>query len=326
MADVRCVGALIRNARNQVFVHHRTATRRLLPDTWDIVGGHVEAGESPREALAREVEEETGWRLRRVEAVVADWEWQLDGDVSRREVDYLVEVTGDLAAPRLEQGKHDASAWVGADDLELLMVGRTDGDRRLRDIVAKAVRLRLTDRLRLDPIGPEHAGDLYRLHEHPEVAEWYGHPWTAAEAEERAATFGREWARDGVQKWIAYDCGTGDLVGRGGLSYVELDGRRQLEVGWVVQPRLWGQGYAQEIGRAGLRFAFDDLRADEVIAFTERHNHRSQAVMDRLGMRYAGELRRRGLVEGREGEHDDAPFVRYVIDRATWAAAADLSG
>jgi len=33
-----------------------------------------------------------------------------------------------------------------------MMVGRTDGDRRLRNIVAKATRIRLTDRLRLERV------------------------------------------------------------------------------------------------------------------------------------------------------------------------------
>ena|SRR5918996_3308016 len=59
----------------------------------------------------------------------------------RRELDYLVEVEGDLAAPRLEPGKHDAYAWVGLDNLELLMDGRTEEDFRLRDIVATALQL-----------------------------------------------------------------------------------------------------------------------------------------------------------------------------------------
>jgi len=48
--------------------------------------------------------------------VIADWEWEVDG-VVRHELDYLVDVDGDLAAPALEQGKHDAYAWVGADNL-----------------------------------------------------------------------------------------------------------------------------------------------------------------------------------------------------------------
>ena len=140
MRDPSCVGALIRDNQGRVFVQRRSTTRRVLPGIWDIVGGHIEAGETLEEALAREIKEETGWELRHVSVQIADWEWEHDG-VVRRELDYLVEVRGDLAAPQLEPGKHDAWAWVGADNLELLMDGRTDGDFRLRDIVAKALHL-----------------------------------------------------------------------------------------------------------------------------------------------------------------------------------------
>jgi hypothetical protein len=46
MAPVICVGALIRDGRNRVFAHRRSPTRRLLPGTWDVVGGHAEPGET----------------------------------------------------------------------------------------------------------------------------------------------------------------------------------------------------------------------------------------------------------------------------------------
>jgi RimJ/RimL family protein N-acetyltransferase len=293
MREPTCVGALVRDDRNRVFVHRRTPHRRRLPGIWGVVGGHLAAGETPEQALARELTEETGWRLRRIEAVIADWEWERDG-VVRRELDYLVEVDGDLSAPRLEPGKHDAYAWVGLDNLELMMEGRTDGDQRLRDLVAKAARVRLTERLRLEPCGPEHADDLWRLHHDEAVAAWHGGRYTADAAYRRAVAGRRAWERDGVDKWMAYDRATGELVGRGGLSRTELAGRAVLEIGWTVRSDRWGRGYATEIGRAGLAFGFDELGAEAVIAFTQPHNLRSLAVMERLGMRYAGEVMRDG--------------------------------
>jgi RimJ/RimL family protein N-acetyltransferase/8-oxo-dGTP pyrophosphatase MutT (NUDIX family) len=323
---------LIQDERHRVYVHRRTASRRLFPGIWDIVGGHLEDGETPEEALAREVEEETGWRVREIVAAVTDWEWEYEGRV-RRELDYLVTVDGDLRQPRLEEGKHDASAWVGPDNLELLMVNRTDGDRRLRDIVAHAVRTRFTERLRLEPVtGPGevltgHAADLERLQSDPWVAEWYAETWSAEESVLRAAAMQVAWERDGVSKWMAYERATGTLVGRGGLSRLAPDSEvtasisallgddawqvDRLELGWALLSEARGQGYATEIGQAGLDFAFTTLGARSVIAFTERHSQASRAVMERLGMKFAGEIRTEGLVEGRTGVHPDAPFAVY---------------
>jgi RimJ/RimL family protein N-acetyltransferase len=298
------VGALIKDDRDRVYVHRRAAGRRLLPGTWDVVGGHVEPGETAEEALAREIEEETGWRLRRIEAVVADWEWVIGG-VARHEIDYLVEVDGDLTAPRLEAGKHDASGWAGPANLDLLMDGRTDGDRRLRDIVARAVRTRVTPRLRLSPLGPWHAGDLWRLHYDEAVAAWYPGRLTVSAAQARAGQEATAWERDGMGKWMAYDRADGSLVGRGGVSVARIDGQDRVEVGWTVRSAAWGHGYATEIGAAGLRFAFEELGAAEVVAYTVPGNTRSRAVMERLGMSYA-----------RDFLHDGAVFVLYGIGRA----------
>ena len=103
MREPACVGALIRDGRGRVFVQRRSVTRRLFWGIWDIVGGHIEAGETFEAARAREIEEETGWTLRRIGARIADWEWEYDG-VVRRELDYLVEVDGDRTRPRRGSG------------------------------------------------------------------------------------------------------------------------------------------------------------------------------------------------------------------------------
>jgi RimJ/RimL family protein N-acetyltransferase len=187
---------------------------------------------------------------------------------------------------------------------------------------------RRTARLWLEPVAPAHAGDLWRLHQDEAVAAWWGGPWSRQDADRRAAAMARAWAEDGIGKWVAYERETGRLVGRGGLSRLPAadgvtrqiasalatDGwaRDRLELGWTVRSALWGRGYATEIGRAGLALAFDELAAEAVVAFTERHNRRSRAVMERLAMGYVGEIRAPGLVEGRPGVHDDAPFALYA--------------
>jgi hypothetical protein len=43
--------------------------------------------------------------------------------------------------------------------------------------------------------------------------------------------------------------------------------------------------------------------------------------MERIGMRYMGEIRSRGNVEGIEAEQDDAPFAVCVLLRTDWDPA-----
>ena len=52
------------NAGGDILVNLRDDDPRIIfPNQWSLIGGHVEAGESPEEGLVREVREEIGYRL-----------------------------------------------------------------------------------------------------------------------------------------------------------------------------------------------------------------------------------------------------------------------
>jgi 8-oxo-dGTP diphosphatase len=60
---VQVVGALLRRG-DRLLLGHRSPARASFPDTWDLPGGHVEAGEHAARALAREMHEELGITVR----------------------------------------------------------------------------------------------------------------------------------------------------------------------------------------------------------------------------------------------------------------------
>jgi len=105
------------------------------------------------------------------------------------------------------------------------------------------------------------------------------------------------------------------LLGRGGPSWTLVEGTERAEVGWAFRRAVWGRGYATEIGGAGLDYAFSVLGVEDVVSFTEVHNARSRAVMERLGMRYVGRILRPGLIAGSASVHEAAPFALYRITR-----------
>ncbi len=134
------VGAIIINAQKQAFVQKRSADRHLFPGCWDIVGGHVEPGETLAQALGREIREETGWELSDILTQVGLFDWQDEHGNKRREFDYLARVKGDLEHPRLEWSRFSEFRWIGLDEIELLKENRSEDDMVLYEVVKKALR------------------------------------------------------------------------------------------------------------------------------------------------------------------------------------------
>lgn len=160
--------------------------------------------------------------------------------------------------------------------------------------MSEAERSLITPRLRLVPIGPGNAADYWLVHNDggglsrtPIDYDW---------AQLYAFLPDERWAREAYEN---------DRPFRAHAHW--------LEIGWALRRELWGQGYASEIGTTGLTYAFDVLGVRAVVSCTLRHNLRSRAVMERIGMRYAGEVFSRGTVEGDDNVRGDAPFAVCVM-------------
>ncbi|MFF8679358.1 NUDIX domain-containing protein [Streptomyces sp. NPDC015237] len=97
----------------QVLLCYRNHSRRWYPEKWDLAGGHVEKGETPRDALVREVREELGIDIPRpTDPPVAHF---LTEDADMR-IWLIKDWSGNPvnAAP----GEHSAIAWFTLDEME----------------------------------------------------------------------------------------------------------------------------------------------------------------------------------------------------------------
>ena len=62
MSDVLCheISVFVLNNQGQVLLQKRSANKKYFPNTWALCTGHVENGETPKEAALRELNEELG--------------------------------------------------------------------------------------------------------------------------------------------------------------------------------------------------------------------------------------------------------------------------
>ena len=93
-------------------------------------------------------------------------------------------------------------------------------------------------------------------------------------------------------------------------------GREELEVGYLLARRCWGQGYATEALRAVVAAAFAELGVERVVAATAVENTRSARVLERAGLRWESLLRAHARGRGKRWDVNV-----YCIGRDDWLSA-----
>ncbi|HEY1927784.1 MAG TPA: GNAT family N-acetyltransferase [Caulobacteraceae bacterium] len=123
----------------------------------------------------------------------------------------------------------------------------------------------------------------------PRVGDWLGSFPSREQVAQRMAAWNTQLASDGVGRFALERRSGGAVVGAVGLHVVDLDFDTtpiagEVEIGWHLDPAAWGCGYATEAAAAVLRYGFDTLGLQRIVAFTAESNARSRAVMERLGL------------------------------------------
>ena len=77
-----------------------------------------------------------------------------------------------------------------------------------------------------------------------------------------------------------------------------------VEVGWRLPFEHWGHGYATEAATAAIRFGFDELGLDQVVAVTMPTNEASRRVMEKCGLTFVGVMQVYGAAQ-----------VKYALSR-----------
>lgn len=134
---------------------------------------------------------------------------------------------------------------------------------------------------------------LAALNADPEVMAHFPKTLTEEESLAFIHRMQRQQAAHGYQYFATEIRETGELIGFIGLAYQEYVSAftPATDIGWRLVKTAWGKGYASEGAKRCLEFAFNDLGLTQVIAVCTRSNTRSEAVMQRIGMKKAGEFR-----------------------------------
>jgi ribosomal-protein-alanine N-acetyltransferase len=96
---------------------------------------------------------------------------------------------------------------------------------------------------------------------------------------------------------------TGETVGFSGLQPLEDTG--EIEVGYSMYPKFWRKGFGFECAHAWLKYGFETVGLERVVACADKKNTGSWRIMEKCGMKYEGIQ-----------EHHGMPLVVYAISKS----------
>jgi len=165
-----------------------------------------------------------------------------------------------------------------------------------------------TERLSHREMRVDDAEAVLAFNGNQEVMKLTGEPlWTdLKQTRERLANYA-EFETHGFGRWGMVYKPEGRLIGFSGFKYLpELD---EVDLGYRLLPEYWGRGLATESGLACIRFGFETMGFDRIIALVLPENAGSIRVAEKIGMHDTGRI-----------EIDDETAHRFVAEKADWLA------
>jgi RimJ/RimL family protein N-acetyltransferase len=141
-----------------------------------------------------------------------------------------------------------------------------------------------TDRLVLRRFTLDDLDDLSVIFSDPEVVKYLGtgQPAKRAETEYALHTMLNHWERHGFGRWAVTCKQTRALIGYGGLRNFH----NTPELVYLLAKRFWGKGLATELASAALKYGFEELGFERIVAMARLANTASQRVLEKVRMSF----------------------------------------
>lgn len=83
---------------------------------------------------------------------------------------------------------------------------------------------------------------------------------------------------------------SGEMIGAGEFNIRDYT-NRVGEIGYIVNPKYWGMGFATEVAKLLITYGINDLNMHRIFATCDPINIASSRVLDKVGMIKEGRLR-----------------------------------
>lgn len=140
-----------------------------------------------------------------------------------------------------------------------------------------------TPRLILRPYTPDDLDALFAIQSDPLTMRFWSTPFTKEDTRVWMQRAMSSFAENGFGRMAIILRQTGEQIGDAGIMRVPVNGKDEIDLGYIIRAPYWRQGFGLEAATAVLAFA-KELGHPRVVANMAHDNTASERVAQRLGM------------------------------------------
>ncbi len=176
--------------------------------------------------------------------------------------------------------------------------------RQLKQFTAREIE---TPRLRLRQFTIDDLDDLHHIYSHPDLSKYMPNEKPLSLEETRAAikSLTDNWEENHFGVWAVIYKEQEKLIGHCGLKF--LENTPEVQIGYLLLKSYWTRGLGTEAASAALKYGFEVVNLQKIVAVAKPENIASRRVLEKVGMKYE-----------KDAYYYENNVVYYSISRETY--------
>jgi ribosomal-protein-alanine N-acetyltransferase len=151
-----------------------------------------------------------------------------------------------------------------------------------------------TERIVLRQMEMDDVDNLMGIFSDPVAMRFYPNTKSRQEAEEWVRRVQESYRDNGFGLWVAVLEDSGEFAGQCGLTVQEVEGKNEVEIGYLFLRRFWGHGLATEAARAARDHGFHMPGCERLVSLIDPGNLASRRVAEKVGLTLEKEVEKWG--------------------------------
>lgn len=143
-----------------------------------------------------------------------------------------------------------------------------------------------TPRLLLRQFTMDDLDDLHLIYSHPDLTQYLSNeqPLRLEQTQAAINSIIETWRQHKFGVWAVVYKEHQKLIGHCGLKF--LENTLEIQIGYLLLKAYWGRGLGTEAAAAVLKYSFEVVKLERIVAIAKPENIASRRVMEKIGMKY----------------------------------------